>query len=76
MKTTYKFPEGLTISHNGEGHIKVTSQILKDEPIYNEVTLDTALRNQLKNQLINLQPKSNVIGGVDFSNIINQLNQI
>jgi len=54
MRTTHRFPEGLKISHNGEGHIKVTSQILKDESIYNEVTLDSALRTQLKNQLINL----------------------
>ena len=54
MRTTHRFPEGLKITHNGEGHIKVTSRTLREEPIYNEVTLDTALRNQLKEQLINL----------------------
>ena len=50
----HRFPEGLKITHNGEGRIKVYSQTLKDEPIYNEVTLDTAHRNQLKEQLKNL----------------------
>ena len=50
----HRFPEGLKITHNGEGHIKVTSRTLIEEPIYNEVTLDTALRNQLLQQLINL----------------------
>lgn len=52
MKHT--FPKGLKITNNGEPTMKVTSQVLKEEPIYNEVTLDTALRNQLKNNLINL----------------------
>ena len=45
---------GVIVKHNQEGKIRVFSQILKDEPIYNEVTLDTALKNQLKNQLIKL----------------------
>ena len=54
MKIKHVFPEGLEISHKGYGDIKVSSQILKDEPIYNEVTLDTALRNQLKSNLIKL----------------------
>jgi hypothetical protein len=54
MKTAHVFPEGLKITHKGEGNIKVTSQILKDEPIYLDVTVDTALRNQLKDQLIKL----------------------
>ena len=34
--------------------IKVFSQILEDEPIYNDVTVDTALNNVLKEQLIKL----------------------
>tara|TARA_R110000782_G_scaffold265229_1_gene358828 strand:+ start:87 stop:242 length:156 start_codon:yes stop_codon:yes gene_type:complete len=36
------------------GHVYVKSDKLKEEPIYNEVTLDTALRNQLKSNLIKL----------------------
>ena len=45
---------GVIVKHNQEGVIKVFSQVLKDEPIYNEVTLDTALRNELKDKLIKL----------------------
>ena len=54
MRTTHRFPEGLKITHNGEGRIKVTSQILKDYALCDDVTLDTAHRNQLKEQLNNL----------------------
>ena len=54
MRTEHRFPEGLKITHNGEGRIKVTSRTLREKPIYNEVTLDTAHRNQLKEQLNNL----------------------
>ena len=39
---------------NLTGVIQVYSPILDEEPIYNQVTLDTALRNELKNNLINL----------------------
>lgn len=36
------------------GHIFIKSDKLIDEPIYNDVTVDTMLRNQLKDQLIKL----------------------
>lgn len=39
---------------NLTGVIQVYSPVLDEEPIYNEVTLDTALRNELKDNLINL----------------------
>jgi len=47
-------PTGVIVKHRQEGTIKVHSQILKDEPIYNEVTLETALKNELKDNLIKL----------------------
>ena len=54
MKITTILDTGIVIEHNHQGNIKVFSPFLKDEPIYNEVTLDTALRNQLKSNLIKL----------------------
>jgi hypothetical protein len=47
-------PTGVVVKHRQEGNINVYSQILKDEPIYNEVTLETALRNELRDNLIKL----------------------
>jgi len=52
--TTIKLSTGIVTKHNGEGHISVYSPTLKEEPIYDMVTTETALRNQLKEQLINL----------------------
>ena len=52
--TTTILQTGILIEHEGEGAINVISPFLDDEPIYNEVTLDTALKNQLKENLINL----------------------
>jgi hypothetical protein len=46
--------KGIEINITKHGEVKVFSQLLKDEPIYNEVTVDTDLRNQLKDQLIKL----------------------
>ena len=54
MKITTILDTGIVIEHNRQGNIKVTSPFLMDEPIYNEVTVDTALRNQLKSNLIKL----------------------
>ena len=54
MRTTHRFPEGLKITNHGEPTMKVTSQILKDYALCDDVTLDTAHRNQLKEQLNNL----------------------
>jgi len=49
---------GLKILHYtnlfGKRVMKIESEKLNDEPIYNEVTVDTALRNQLKSNLIKL----------------------
>jgi hypothetical protein len=52
MKTT--LDTGVVVRHNQSGVIKVYSPILDEESIYNEVTLDTALRNELEDQLIKL----------------------
>jgi len=52
MKTT--LDTGVTTRLNACGVIKVYSPILDEETIYNEVTVDTMLRNQLKDQLIKL----------------------
>ena len=52
QKTTLDTGVKTTIKNN---RITVKSQILKEEPIYNQVTLDTALKNELKNSLIKLQ---------------------
>jgi hypothetical protein len=49
---------GLKILHYtnlfGKRVMRIESEKLKDEPIYLDVTVDTALRNQLKDQLIKL----------------------
>jgi len=45
---------GIKINITKNGEVKVFSQLLKDEPIYNDVTVDTALKNQLKDTLIKL----------------------
>ena len=54
MKITTILQTGIIVEHNRQGNIKVTSPFLMDEPIYNEPTVDTMLRNQLKDQLIKL----------------------
>jgi hypothetical protein len=46
--------KGLYTKITSKGEVKVFSQLLVDEPIYDDVTVDTALRNQLKDQLIKL----------------------
>ena len=54
MKTTTILDTGIVIEHNRQGEIKVFSPFLDDEPIYNDVTADTMLKNELKNNLIKL----------------------
>lgn len=54
MKTTTILSTGIIVEHSRKGEIKVFSPFLKDEPIYNDVSLDTALLNQLKDNLIKL----------------------
>ena len=45
----------LKITHkknkNGYTHVKVESQLLKDEPIYNDLTLDSEMAIHYDNQL-------------------------
>ncbi len=52
MKRTLSTGVETRWDHNGL--IKVYSPILDEEPIYLDVTVDTMLRNQLKDNLIKL----------------------
>ncbi len=52
MKTTLS--TGVVVRHNQSGFIKVYSPILDEDTIYNDVTVDTMLRNELKDNLIKL----------------------
>jgi hypothetical protein len=51
MKAITKLDTGVITDINNKGVVKVFSPLLEDEPIYDEVTLDTAYSNQIKSNL-------------------------